>query len=122
MLNDLSDTLFPVDGGSLGIVEQVDDTVGNQTPVLHSTGGEVRNSNHVHLGERVIDAKFFLVEREGARGDVKGEIGVLLVSGGSVHTDGETEGIGLLVFEVTDNESQKLDNISWSARSQPIAW
>lgn len=121
VLDDLSNTLFPVDGGGFGVVEQVDDTVGDQTPVLHGAGREVGNGNHVHLGERVVDAECLLVECEGPRGDVKGEIGVLLVSGSGVHTDGKTEGIGLLVFKVTDNECQQLDSVSPITPSQTIA-
>lgn len=112
VLNNLSNTLLAVNRGSLGVVEKVDNTVGDQSPVLHSSSGEVRDGNHVHLGKRVLDTERFLVERKGARGNVKGEVGVLLVSGGSVYTDRETEIIGLLVAEVSNNKGKKLSTVN----------
>jgi hypothetical protein len=108
MLNDLGNTLLALNRGGGGIVQKVDDTIGNKTPVLHGTSREVGNSDHVHLWQRILDVECLFVEFEGLGSNVEGEVGILLVAGSSVDADGQTEIVGLLVAQVSNNECQKL--------------
>jgi len=109
MLNDLGNTLLRRSAADGLIQEKVNNTVGDETPVLHGTLGEIGNSNLVHLWEREIDAKHLFVKCQGLGSQVERESTVLnVLSGWGVHANGHTEVVGLNVVELTNDEGHKV--------------
>lgn len=109
VLDDLGNTLLGSGTAGLLVKQQVDNTISNKTPVLHSALGKVGNSNLVHLGEGELDAKDLFVELEGSNSKVEGEAAVLnVLARRSVDTDGNAEGGGLDVVELTNDEGYEI--------------
>ena len=54
--------------------------VGDEAPVLHGPGGEVRNGDHVVLLERVGHVEEVLVKGEGAHPALQRELALLLLA------------------------------------------
>ncbi len=109
VLNDLGHALLGRRSAGLLIEHQVNDTVGDESPVLHGTGREVGDGDHVHLGEGEVDAEDLLVECEGLGGKVKGEATVLdVLAGRRVDANGHPEVVGLDDIELTHDKGEKV--------------
>mmetsp|Transcript_22429 Transcript_22429/g.44024 ORF Transcript_22429/g.44024 Transcript_22429/m.44024 type:complete len:207 (-) Transcript_22429:1050-1670(-) len=88
--NNSSDTLLLLARSMLGVYQKIDFTVGNKTPVLHSTHGKFRNGNHVKLGERVGLLEGLVVHIKSLDSDIKSKVTHLLLTRGGIGTDGHT--------------------------------
>ena len=109
MLNDLGHALLGRRSTGLLIEHQVNNTVGNEPPVLHGTGREVGDGDHVHLGEGEVDAEDLLVECEGLGGKVQGEATVLdVLAGRGVDADRHSEVVGLDDVELAHDEGEQV--------------
>ena len=97
---------------SLFVEEKTDGTVGDQTPVLHGSRLKIRDSDEVHLGKGVSDAKEFRKVLQRKRRDRKRKLGLFSLSRKNINTAGnrlrQVLGHGLNVFKLANNEGNQL--------------
>ena len=65
-------------------------TVGDAAPILHSASSKVRDSEEIHLGKRVGNAKVLIIERKSLHGHLQRKAALLGLSRGSVATHKHT--------------------------------
>jgi hypothetical protein len=109
VLHNFRHTLLGRSTARLLIEQEIDNTVGDETPVLHGTLREIGNGNVVHLGEGEFSAKDLLVEFESFDAKLEREAAVFnVLAGRSVDAAGDAVRARLDVVELTDDEGQQV--------------
>mmetsp|Transcript_4817 Transcript_4817/g.19309 ORF Transcript_4817/g.19309 Transcript_4817/m.19309 type:complete len:310 (+) Transcript_4817:2850-3779(+) len=103
------DTLPLLRRGEHRIDEEVDHSVGDQSPVFHGSHGELGDGDHVELGERIAEAEEAVVQVEAPAGDIEGIRARGALARRGVHLD-EHAVLGALldVVELAHAEGEKI--------------
>ncbi len=109
VIDHLRDPLARGDGRILGVDEERRLAVRHKAPVLHRSGREVGQRDHVELGQRVRDAEPVGEVREAEFGDLKAEAPVRGLARGGPNADLDAVLIlGEDPLEVRDHEAQEV--------------
>jgi hypothetical protein len=110
--NNVGNVVYEPRVGGLLVEEDLVGTVGDETPVLHGTVGELVNSEQIGLGERVVNLEDLRKVIDDLGGLFEGPAALLLETTGGVDTDGDllavvaSLSVGFNVLEVTDSLGQ----------------
>ena len=109
VLHNLGNALLGGCTAGLLVKEKVNDTVSDETPVLHGAGREIGNGDHVHLGQGELAVELLLVEFEGLCGEGSGEVAMVnVLVRGAEDADGKAELVGLVDLELTNDECKEV--------------
>mmetsp|Transcript_59450 Transcript_59450/g.139279 ORF Transcript_59450/g.139279 Transcript_59450/m.139279 type:complete len:286 (-) Transcript_59450:228-1085(-) len=108
-----ADALHLVSRGSLAN-EQIDLAVCDQPPILHCPCCELRDCNHVKLGQRVREAKVVIVAIKRLRSYLERKLAILHPAWRSEHTHQNAMlRLGLDKVELANHEGQKVSGHFW---------
>jgi len=115
MRNHFAHSLLLLGRRGVGIDQQVYNSVGHQTPVLHRTSCELSDGDHVELGQRVFNSKVLFVEVKSLAGDVQSESPLCHLAWWSIHTDNHSARTLILnEIELTHTPRDQVGAHDWS--------
>ena len=107
--NHRSDTLLLLGARTALIDQEIDFAVGDNAPILHSTGGELRDRDHVQLRERIGGLKVVVVKIERFDRDVERESALLGFAGGGIAPHSDSVACRRLdEIEFSDDKAEKI--------------